>query len=74
MDEDIRHFMAVTGSSLEEARTMMEACAGNLDMAVNMHLECAGNRSEGAAQRHRTGQGSSRDSAASGNPSTYEEM
>ena len=74
MDEDIHHFMAVTGSSLEEARTMLEACAGNLDMAVNMHLECSGNRPEGAAQRLKTGEGSSRDVAASGNPNTYEEM
>ena len=74
MDEDIHHFMAVTGCSSEEARTMMEACAGNLDMAVNMHLECAGNRPEGATQLHKTGEGSSRDATTSGNPNAYEEM
>ena len=74
MDQDIRHFMSVTGSSLDEARTMMEACAGNLDMAVNMHLECAGNRSGGGVQRPKPGGGPSRDAATSSNPNTYEEM
>lgn len=74
MDDHIRQFMAVTGSSLDEARTMMEACAGNLDMAVNMHLECAGNRADGVTQRYLTGEGSSRGAAASGDPTKYEEM
>ena len=74
MDEDIRHFVAVTGSSVDEARTMLEACAGNLDMAVNMHLEYGGSRHEGAAKRRKTGEGSSRDTSSSGNPRTYEEM
>ena len=42
MDEKIQQFIAVTGSTSQVARSMLEACAESLDMAINMHLECGG--------------------------------
>ena len=42
MDAKVKQFVAVTGSTPQVARNMLEACAGNLDMAINMHLECGG--------------------------------
>ena len=39
MDPKIEQFVAVTGMKVEEARSLLEACGGNLDLAVNMHIE-----------------------------------
>ena len=35
----IDQFVAVTGASVETARSLLEACGGNVDLAVNMHME-----------------------------------
>ena len=42
MDRKIEQFMAVTGASVAEARSLLEACGGNLDLAVNMLMEGGG--------------------------------
>ena len=39
MDGKVQQFVAITGSTVEAARGMIEACGGNLDLAVNMFLE-----------------------------------
>jgi hypothetical protein len=39
MDDKIDQFVSVTGVSVEVARGLLDACAGDLDMAVNVHLE-----------------------------------
>ena len=51
MDSKIAQFIAVTGGSEEDARGLLEACAGDLDMAVNMHLESKGGGVSGPYQR-----------------------
>ena len=35
----IEQFVNVTGASEEIARSMLEACNGNLEMAIEMHLD-----------------------------------
>lgn len=42
MDDKVQQFVALTGSTSNQAISMLEACAGDLDMAINMHLECVG--------------------------------
>ena len=42
MESKISEFVAVTGASEEDARGLLEACAGDLDMAVNVHMESKG--------------------------------
>ena len=39
MDPKVEQFVSVTGAEVEEARSLLEACGGNLDLAVNMHME-----------------------------------
>lgn len=48
MDAKIQQFLAVTGSSEQVARSLLEACGGNLDLAVSMHLE--GGEGQGPGQ------------------------
>lgn len=35
----IDQFISVTGASKEIARSLLEACNGNLEMAIEMHLD-----------------------------------
>ena len=42
MESKISQFVTVTGASEDDARSLLEACAGDLDMAVNMHMESEG--------------------------------
>ena len=39
MEPKIEQFVAVTGASVEAARSLLEACGGNLDLAIDMHME-----------------------------------
>lgn len=39
MDENVERFISLTGTSVDIAKNLLEACAGNLDMAINMHLD-----------------------------------
>lgn len=87
MDHKIQQFIAVTGTSSQVARNMLEACDGNLDMAINMHLECGGGEtsaSVGGASASTTTSGveqgvstaglSSHDSSNMQDNRSYEEM
>ena len=67
MDAKVQQFVAVTGSTPQVARNMLEACAGNLDMAINMHLECGGGGGGGAGDS--VGGASGPSSAMGGNAS-----
>ena len=85
MDHKIQQFIAVTGSTSQVARNMLEACDGNLDMAINMHLECGGGetsasvggataRTSGVEQGVSTAGLSSHDSSSMQDNRSYEEM
>ena len=42
MDSKVEQFVAITGSTHDVARSLLEACGGNLELAVNMHIEGGG--------------------------------
>ena len=71
MDEKVQQFISITGSSVDAARSLLEACGGNVDLAINMHLE-----SGGGGRRSPSGQGLGPSSDATGGASekSYEEM
>lgn len=35
----IKQFMTVTGASRDVAKSMLEACNGNVELAISMHLD-----------------------------------
>ena len=85
MDHKIQQFLAVTGSTSQVAKSMLEACDGNLDMAINMHLECGGGETSamvggatastsGVEQGVSTAGLSSHDSSSMQDNRSYEEM
>ena len=49
MDGKLEQFVAVTGASVATARSLLEACGGNLDLAVNMHMEEGGGGAAGTS-------------------------
>ncbi len=42
MDSKVDQFRAVTGAPIDVAKSILEACGGNLELAVNMHMEGGG--------------------------------
>ena len=42
MDDKIQQFVSITGSDIEVARSLLEACSGDVNMAVSMHLDSKG--------------------------------
>lgn len=38
-DKSVEDFMNLTGASAEIARSLLEACSGNLELAIGMHLD-----------------------------------
>ncbi|XP_019850661.1 PREDICTED: UBX domain-containing protein 7-like [Amphimedon queenslandica] len=38
-DKSVQDFMNLTGASAEIARSLLEACSGNLELAIGMHLD-----------------------------------
>ena len=42
MDSRVEQFVAITGATHDVARSLLEACGGNLELAVNMHMEGGG--------------------------------
>ncbi len=42
MDSKVEQFKAITGAPSKLAKSLLEACGGNLELAVNMHMEGGG--------------------------------
>lgn len=38
-DKSVQEFVNLTGASVEIARSLLEACSGNLELAIGMHLD-----------------------------------
>ena len=41
-DQKIQQFTSITGAPVEEAKSLLEACNGDVNMAVSMHLDSKG--------------------------------
>ena len=76
MDAKVEQFVMVTGAPLEVARSLLEACSGNLDLAINMHLESGGGGRGRGGDGMSAGPSSSASGVDSGSDVTksYEEM
>ena len=68
----LEQFVSVTGASREVARSLLEACGGNLDLAINMHLEGGGGAASGGPQAGPSSLGSA--ALAGSEAKSYEEM
>ena len=68
MDDDkIQQYIAITGTSIEEATRILEACNGDVNMAVSMHLDDGSVPSNAISSRNVS------TSSQSVNNDTYEE-
>ena len=68
----LEQFVSVTGASWEVARSLLEACGGNLDLAINMHLKGRGGAASGVPQAGLSSLGSA--ALAGSEAKSYEEM
>ena len=68
----LEQFVSVTGASREVARSLLEACGGNLDLAINMHLEGGGGAASGGPQAGPSSLGPA--ALAESEAKSYEEM
>ncbi len=41
-DQKVSQFTFLTGASVEQAKSLLEACNGDVNMAVSMHLDTHG--------------------------------
>ncbi len=69
MDGKVQQFISITGTSVAEARGMLEACGGDLQLAVGMYLESGGGGATGPE-----GAGPSSGGAENLTERSYEEM